>query len=70
MISPGRPPQNELSLQRAGHAALLAQGLELPQHLDLTLSEALVIGLLPFALLTVASSRLLRADAGLRKLQP
>ena len=42
---PQDPRKLELARQRLEHAALLTQGL-LPQHLDLTLSEALVIGLL------------------------
>ena len=40
-----RPPQATLTQQRAEHAASLAHGT-LPSRLDLTLSEALVIGLL------------------------
>jgi 3D-(3,5/4)-trihydroxycyclohexane-1,2-dione acylhydrolase (decyclizing) len=45
MVDSQRPSQNELTRQRVEHAASLARG-RLPQHLDLTLSEALVIGLL------------------------
>ena len=45
MLDSPRPTKFELARQRLEHAALLTQGL-LPQHLDLTLSEALVIGLL------------------------
>ena len=45
MLDSPRPTKLELARQRLEHAALLTQGL-LPQHLDLTLSEALVIGLL------------------------
>ena len=40
-----RPPQATLTQQRVEHAELLAGG-KLPHFLDLTLSEALVIGLL------------------------
>lgn len=40
-----RPSPEELARQRAEHAAAWAKG-ELPQKLDLTLSEALVLGLL------------------------
>ncbi len=40
-----KPPHSELTRQRAEHAAALAQGL-LPPRLDVTLSEALVLGLL------------------------
>ena len=40
-----KPFCNELTRQRMDHAAALSRG-ELPDHLDLTLSEALVIGLL------------------------
>ncbi len=45
MVASPRPTQTELARQRVEHAALLAQGV-LPDTLDLTLSEALVIGLL------------------------
>ncbi len=45
MPFPQRPSQEDISRQRAEHAALRARGA-LPRHLDLTLSEALVIGLL------------------------
>lgn len=40
-----KPPHNELTHQREEHAAALAQG-RLPHFLDLTLSEALVLGLI------------------------
>jgi 3D-(3,5/4)-trihydroxycyclohexane-1,2-dione acylhydrolase (decyclizing) len=40
-----RPSQTELTRQRVEHAACLLQG-SLPHRLDLTLSEALVVGLL------------------------
>ncbi len=40
-----RPSQEELTRQRIAHASALASGM-LPTRLDLTLSEALVIGLL------------------------
>ncbi len=40
-----KPAHSELTRQRLEHAAALAQA-RLPSHLDLTLSEALVIGLL------------------------
>ena len=40
-----KPPHDELACQRAEHAAVYRAGC-LPQRLDLTLSEALVLGLL------------------------
>jgi len=40
-----RPSQNELTRQRVGHAAAFARNA-LPHHLDLTLSEALLLGLI------------------------
>jgi 3D-(3,5/4)-trihydroxycyclohexane-1,2-dione acylhydrolase (decyclizing) len=40
-----RPSQSELTRQRVGHAAAFARNA-LPHHLDLTLSEALLLGLI------------------------
>jgi 3D-(3,5/4)-trihydroxycyclohexane-1,2-dione acylhydrolase (decyclizing) len=45
MISSRRPPPVELTRQRVAHALAYAED-SLPAHLDLTLSEALVLGLL------------------------
>ena len=45
MALPSRPSQEKLQQQRMEHAAAFARGA-LPPHLDLTLSEALVLGLL------------------------
>jgi 3D-(3,5/4)-trihydroxycyclohexane-1,2-dione acylhydrolase (decyclizing) len=45
MSFPQKPIQEIITRQRAEHAALFARGA-LPQYLDLTLSEALVLGLL------------------------
>jgi 3D-(3,5/4)-trihydroxycyclohexane-1,2-dione acylhydrolase (decyclizing) len=46
MSNKSRPSQPELSRQRARHANLLSKGNPLPERIDLTLSEALVLGLL------------------------
>jgi 3D-(3,5/4)-trihydroxycyclohexane-1,2-dione acylhydrolase (decyclizing) len=40
-----KPPHTELALQRANHASAFIRGI-LPPRLDLTLSEALILGLL------------------------
>ena len=45
MSTSTRPPHVELTRQRVGHAAAFVKN-SLPQRLDLTLSEALVLGLL------------------------
>lgn len=46
MVANIRPSQKEITRQRQAHAADLASGASLPSRLDMTLSEALVIGLL------------------------
>jgi 3D-(3,5/4)-trihydroxycyclohexane-1,2-dione acylhydrolase (decyclizing) len=46
MSFPDRPERLELARQRGAHAAALARGENLPPRLGLTLSEALVLGLL------------------------
>ena len=46
MTQPTKPDQADLARQRMGHAAGLAHMKSLPGRLDLTLSEALVLGLL------------------------
>lgn len=46
MASPTSPDQAERTRLRREHAVLLARGAELPHCLDLSLSEALVLGLL------------------------
>jgi hypothetical protein len=45
MDKPIKHDQAELSRQRQEHATVLEHGESLPRHLDLTLSEALVLGL-------------------------
>ena len=46
MNKPTKPDQAELTRQRLEHVNLQKRGKSLPRHLDLTLSEALVLGLL------------------------